>query len=236
MQRRTTQQRSNDNNNNNNNNNSLLPHSFSTAPKSPYGAKQKRKKATPFQALILGVITIVALSILLTPSQKHELVEAEHKVEEWVKEEIQTVVQGPKEKPVELPNDFELPKDLLKQEKDQKPPQQKHLQIDPSKKNETPKTATDSWVEREKNLKKKLRVLFDQQAQGKNLGVPVLTRYLGEHIPAFVGTPDVTMKEEEWKTLVDQKYTEMREQEDAWQAKMALFIEQQDRNPGITTP
>ena len=215
-----------------------MPHSFSTAPKSPYGAKQKRKRSTPFQSLVLGVIALVALSILLTPSQKHELVEAEHKVEEWVKEELQTVVQGPKETHDELPKDFELPKDLLQreqeQEQEQKHPQQKQLQTDPPKKNETPKT-TDSWVEREKKLKLKLAVLFDQHAQGKNLGVPVLTRYLGEHIPAFL-TPDVSMKEDEWKTLVDQKYTEMREQEDAWQAKMALFIEQQDRNPGITTP
>ena len=88
----------------------------------------------------------------------------------------------------------------------------------------------------EKAHKQKLKVLFDQQANGKNLAAPVLTRYLGESIPAFVGTPDSSMAEEEWKKLVEQKYKEMREEEEEWQKKMAAFIQSKDRDMGITTP
>ena len=87
-----------------------------------------------------------------------------------------------------------------------------------------------------KELKKKLKVLYDQQnKEGNNLAAPVLTRYLGEDIPAFVRNSD-SAKVEEWKKLVEEKYAEMRAEEEAWQKKMAEFIRQKDRDIGITTP
>jgi len=79
-----------------------------------------------------------------------------------------------------------------------------------------------SWVDGEKKLKQKLKVLAERQKQGKDLGVPVLTRYLGEDIPAWAGEGvDV----EEWKKKVDAKYAEMAEEEKKWRERVAEFME-----------
>mmetsp|Transcript_10219 Transcript_10219/g.21642 ORF Transcript_10219/g.21642 Transcript_10219/m.21642 type:complete len:260 (-) Transcript_10219:1008-1787(-) len=91
------------------------------------------------------------------------------------------------------------------------------------------------WVDGEKALKKKLKVLYDQQLKGKYLGVPVLTRYLGEGIPAYVGTPDSPMKEDEWKKIVESKYEEMRLEDEDWKKKVAAQIAKRGRDIGITT-
>jgi hypothetical protein len=72
------------------------------------------------------------------------------------------------------------------------------------------RTATEG----EKKLKAKLKVLAERQAQGKDLGVPVLTRWLGEDIPAWPSAE--TMPKEEWKKRVEDKYAEMRNEEMAW--------------------
>lgn len=79
-----------------------------------------------------------------------------------------------------------------------------------------------SWVEGEKKLKQKLKVLFERQKEGKDLGVPVLTRWLGEDIPAWPGE-GVDVKE--WKKQVDAKYKEMAETEQKWRAEMKKFDE-----------
>lgn len=85
------------------------------------------------------------------------------------------------------------------------------------------KQATDgSWVEGEKKLKQKLKVLAERQAQGKDLGVPVLTRWLGDDTPAW---PNEQMPEAEWQRRVDEKYAEMRLQEVAWRERMAELIQ-----------
>jgi hypothetical protein len=89
------------------------------------------------------------------------------------------------------------------------------------------------WVDGEKALKKKLQVLYDRQSNGKDLGVPVLTRYLGEDIPAWT-TPDI-MDEDEWKKKVEDKYEEMRKEEEEWKKEMAKIITQRERDIGITT-
>lgn len=91
-----------------------------------------------------------------------------------------------------------------------------------------------SWVEGEKKLKQKLQVLYDRQQQGLDLGVPVLTRWLGDDFPAYV-TPDMDINVEEWKKQVEEKYAEMRNEEEEWQAKMNKIIQQRERDIGITT-
>lgn len=91
---------------------------------------------------------------------------------------------------------------------------------------------SSKWVDGEKALKKKLQVLYDKQQKGELLGVPVLTRYLGEDIPAWV---EPGMDEAEWKQQVDAKYAEMREEEEQWKKDMAKLVEQRERDLGITT-
>lgn len=79
----------------------------------------------------------------------------------------------------------------------------------------------NSWVEGEKKLKQKLKVLAERQKEGKDLGVPVLTRYLGEDIPAW---PDGTMDEDTWRKKVDERYKQMREEEEEWRKRVGEFM------------
>ena len=82
--------------------------------------------------------------------------------------------------------------------------------------------AQDSrWVDGEKKLKAKLKVLYERQKEGKDLGVPVLTRYLGEDIPAW---PSEGMDRVTWEAKVDAKYKEMREEEEQWKTKMTALL------------
>ena len=80
---------------------------------------------------------------------------------------------------------------------------------------------SSKWVDDEKKLKQALQVLVDRQTRGLDLGVPVLTRYLGEHIPAFYSKDDPSLNlgiasVEEWNRLIQEKYTEMRNEENRW--------------------
>lgn len=80
------------------------------------------------------------------------------------------------------------------------------------------------WVDGEKKLKEKLKVLAERQRQGQDLGVPVATRYLGEDIPAWPGE-DV----ETWNAQVKQKYEEMRREEENWKEMVAAIIQSENR-------
>jgi len=78
------------------------------------------------------------------------------------------------------------------------------------------------WVDGEKELKKKLKVLAERQSRGLDLGVPVLTRHI-EGLPAW---PDGTISEDEWKQKVADAYAEMRKADREWQARAAAVVEQ----------
>lgn len=82
------------------------------------------------------------------------------------------------------------------------------------------------WVDGEKKLKQKLKVLAARQEQGKDLGVPVLTRYLGEDIPAWAGGG---VNVDEWNKKVAAKYDEMRQEEEEWKIKMQGIIGREKR-------
>jgi hypothetical protein len=82
------------------------------------------------------------------------------------------------------------------------------------------------WVDGEKKLKQKLKILAARQAQGQDLGVPVLTRYLGEDIPAW---PDKGVDVEEWQKKVTAKYDEMRQEEEDWKKMMQAIMDTEKR-------
>lgn len=221
----------------------------------PYNSKKKGRKITPIQLIIYCAIALVSLAMLLTPTQKEELVQAEHRVEEWVHKATTNQDYGPKSEIIE--EEHELPEEVEKEEDEEDyvmhpelhPEKEKEWEeayVHPHQKIEEKQQISQQaqkkdpppsrWVDGEKELKKKLKVLYDQQnKEGNNLAAPVLTRYLGEDIPAFVRNSD-SAKVEEWKKLVEEKYAEMRAEEEAWQKKMAEFIRQKDRDIGITTP
>jgi hypothetical protein len=82
------------------------------------------------------------------------------------------------------------------------------------------------WVDGEKKLKQKLKVLATRQEQGKDAGVPVLTRYLGEEIPAWAGEG---VNVDEWNKKVAAKYDEMRQEEEVWKKRMQVIIDREKR-------
>lgn len=79
-----------------------------------------------------------------------------------------------------------------------------------------------SWVEGEQRLKAALTKLAERQAVGLDIGVPVLTRYLGPDVPAWPGDGDMT--EEAWKAAVQAKYAAMRDEETAWRTQMGDYL------------
>jgi hypothetical protein len=88
---------------------------------------------------------------------------------------------------------------------------------------------SSKWVDSEKKLKVALQVLVDRQAQGKDLGVPVLTRYLGDEVPVFYSADDASLNKgintvEEWNTIIQQKYDEMRRDENQWREMISNTI------------
>jgi hypothetical protein len=72
--------------------------------------------------------------------------------------------------------------------------------------------------------------LYEKQQKGELLGVPVLTRWLGDDFPAWV-TPD--MGEKKWRDDVAAKYTEMREEED-WKKQMQKIIDRREQELGLS--
>jgi hypothetical protein len=82
------------------------------------------------------------------------------------------------------------------------------------------------WVDGEKKLKQKLKVLAARQEKGLDLGVPVLTRYLGEEMPAWAGGG---VNVDEWQKKVDAKYDVMRQEEEEWKKMMQVIIDREKR-------
>jgi hypothetical protein len=73
-------------------------------------------------------------------------------------------------------------------------------------------------------LKLKLKILAERQQQGKDIGVPVLTRWLGDDIPVWAGEG---VNVEEWKQKVDDKYKQMRRDEVEWQKQIIKLLDRE---------
>mmetsp|Transcript_31397 Transcript_31397/g.46302 ORF Transcript_31397/g.46302 Transcript_31397/m.46302 type:complete len:203 (-) Transcript_31397:132-740(-) len=114
---------------------------------------------------------------------------------------------------------------------EQQPPQ-----LDSNEKTQTDTTSSlhatrvmekqpSEWVAGEKKLKEALKKLLKRQSEGKDLGVPILTRWLGDDFPAW---PQEGQSTEEWEEKRKAKYEEMRKEEEAWRKKVRrdLFEEE----------
>ena len=81
-----------------------------------------------------------------------------------------------------------------------------------------------SWVQGEQLLKAELTKLAARQARGLDIGVPVLTRWLGPDVPAWPTARGDQMSTDEWQALVDAKYAAMRQEEEAWRQRMGEYL------------
>jgi hypothetical protein len=104
-------------------------------------------------------------------------------------------------------------------------PQDQHEQLS-SLSSERSSESTYSWVAGEQKLKQALKVLADRQVRGLDLGVPVLTRWLGEDLPAW---PDGTISREEWQLEVDERYAKMQQEETLWRKRMGELLQASPR-------
>ena len=101
-------------------------------------------------------------------------------------------------------------------------PQLQHSDKDAMHKPSFPSKVTGTtWVEGEKRLKQALKELADRQARGLDIGVPVLTRYLGPDVPAW---PNEQMPKDQWQQKVDEKYEAMRQEENEWIQHMNEYL------------
>lgn len=178
--------------------------------------------------------------MLLTPSEKKEIIDMEHRVEEWLNpkndEQHEPEQQQPSKKegvPTEAERDLESGSEHEDKPAEDPPSMDNRASSDAA--TARMEAQSSRWVDGEKRLKELLTPLYEMQKKGKHLGVPVLTRYLGEDVPAYIGTPDSAMNEAEWRKLVEAKYEEMRVEEEAWKKKMAAHIATREREIGVTT-
>lgn len=93
-------------------------------------------------------------------------------------------------------------------------------QQDPSERMKS-QSMVGKWVDGEKKLKNELKKLLELQKQGKELGVPVLTRWLGDDIPAWAGTG---VDREEWNQKVAAAYERMKLEEEEWKQNVWNII------------
>jgi hypothetical protein len=89
--------------------------------------------------------------------------------------------------------------------------------------NEAMKRQPSSWVDGEKNLKAKLKELMKRQQEGKDLGVPILTRWLGEDVPAWMS--EEGKAREEWEQIRKDRYAAMAQEELQWRASVRQSLD-----------
>jgi hypothetical protein len=154
--------------------------------------------SSPF--LLFMAILLTAITYLKTPydivTLENEAIHAEEEVVHWL-------------------NGEPIPKEYNNDSSNQRSNSQPSQSI---------MTSSSNWVDGEKKLKIELKKLVELQKQGKELGVPVLTRWLGDDIPAWAGTGvDV----DEWNSKVEAAYETMRREEEQWKEKIWKIMEEE---------
>ena len=87
---------------------------------------------------------------------------------------------------------------------------------------EAMKRQPSTWVDAEKKLKIKLKELVTIQQTGKNLGVPILTRWLGDDFPAWVSEGE---DKDAWEKKRKERYDAMAQEEEEWRANARKYLE-----------
>ena len=177
------------------------------------GEMHKKRKLNPTFIAIGAVILIMTISWQFFPD---EVIKAEH--------EAEAIGHRMKERAIEA----ELSVESWIQDHNGGSPTGRAASDAASK---AMQMQSSKWVDGEKKLKKKLTELYEKQQNGELLGVPVLTRWLGDDFPAWV-TPD--MDEKKWRDDVAAKYLEMREEEEAWKQQMQKIMDQRERELGLS--
>lgn len=87
-----------------------------------------------------------------------------------------------------------------------------------------------SWVDGEKKLKEKLKVLLARQQDGHDLGVPVATRWVGDDIPVYFDAAEKNSDTvDDWNRRIQQRYDAMRIEEDEWKSKVTATLQSNGR-------
>ena len=154
------------------------------------------------KAVDTGIVVLLALAFLLTLATY--MLPDIRKAEE---EELHKIMMGGHQQPP-----------LIKTSEEEALNSQPLIKVD---------EMSTKWVDGEKKLKKRLEILSQRQASGQDIGVPVLTRWLGDDIPAWPTDPDNHMDEAEWKKIVAERYEEMRKEEMEWRSQMTHFLDQE---------
>jgi hypothetical protein len=90
---------------------------------------------------------------------------------------------------------------------------------------EAMKRQPSTWVDSEKKLKNKLKELVAIQQTGKDLGVPILTRWLGDDFPAWVSEGE---DKDAWEKKRKERYDAMAKEEEEWRASARKYLEKID--------
>ena len=152
--------------------------------------------------LVVVIIILVGAISILSPSTVEK---AEQKAADTTKEIIQEAYVAEKN----MENYFHGQQQLPPQEaEDDTGGRQESLDATAAMKRQP-----SSWVDGEKKLKLKLKELIALQKDGKELGVPILTRWLGDDFPAWVSEGE---DKDAWETKRKEKYADMAKDEEQW--------------------
>jgi hypothetical protein len=165
--------------------------------------------------VLLVIVGLLAMLISIFPEQRQMMYDTEQRFEHAVYETEQQIEHDVM--------------DWLSSKQDTNEIDNTILEYRPTDADLRMQQQSSKWVDSEKKLKIALKVLVDRQAKGIDLGVPVLTRWLGDDMPVFYSTDDSTlnmgMTLDEWNKQIEQRYEQMRIEEDHWRQMITKTLD-----------